>query len=161
MKAKLMLLVLFFIGKNLIVAQSQSTLKGTLTDKSGEPIIGATAILFKDGVKKAGASTDIDGNYSINTDGGTYDVEFSYVGLKTLRITKVILYAGQIVRLNEKLEESPNVITCCFHCHYPSIIQQDKTTSGFVLKEKQIKNLPTRDISNMANLNFNIWTNHW
>lgn len=160
MKAKLILLVLFFIGKNLIVAQSKATLQGTLTDKSGETIIGATVLLFKDGVKKAASSTDLDGNYSVNTDGGTYDVEFSYVGLKTLRISKVTLYAGQIIRLNEKLEENPNVIICYFHSHYTPIIQQDKITSGFTLKEDKIKQLPTRNISNMANMNFNLLTNY-
>jgi Carboxypeptidase regulatory-like domain len=156
MKAKLILLVLFFIGKNLIVAQSQATLRGTLTDKSGETLIGASVMLFKDGVRKAATSTDIDGNYSINTDSGTYDVEFIYIGLKTLRIRKVILYAGQMVCLNEKLEENPNVITSYCFCYYLPIIQQDKITSGFTLKEDKINRLPTRDISTMVNMNFNL-----
>ncbi len=160
MKAKLILFVLFFIGKNLVVAQSQATLRGVLTDKSGEPIIGGTIIFFKDRVRKTATSTDIDGNYSINTTGGTYDVEFSYVGLKTLRINNVVLHAGQIVKLNEKLEESSDVLPYCFYICRTPIIQQDNTSAGFRLDKEQIKNLPTRDISNMVNLNWNIFTTY-
>ncbi len=160
MKAKLILFVLFFIGKNLVVAQSLATLRGVLTDKSGETIIGASVILFKDRVKKAATSTGIDGDYSVNTDGGTYDVEFSCVGLKTLRINNVVLHAGQIVKLNEILEESPEVLPYCRYIHRLPIIEQDNTSASFRLDKEQIKNLPTRDISNMANLNWNILTRY-
>lgn len=61
------------------VAQAQDiVVKGTVTDKSGEPIIGAT-IAASHG--KAKAVTDIDGNYTISVPSNSHII-VSYIGMK-------------------------------------------------------------------------------
>lgn len=75
-------LVLFVMG----TALAQRTITGTVTDESGEVLIGAS-ILVKG--TTTGAVTDIDGTYSITVPDGRNVLQFSYTG-----------YATQEVRLN-------------------------------------------------------------
>ena len=51
--------------------------KGTITDKSGEPIIGAT--VQEVGLPGNGTVTDLDGNFSIDMKGGKKTLKISYV----------------------------------------------------------------------------------
>lgn len=57
------------------------TVTGTVTDNSGETIIGATVI--EQGRTGHGTVTDVDGNYSLSDISPTGSLEFSYVGMKT------------------------------------------------------------------------------
>jgi len=79
------------------IAISQTDLRGKVTEENGEPILFGTIAIMKNGVAITGTETDFDGNYSFsNIDPGTYDVESSYVGLGTVRISGVIVKAGRI-----------------------------------------------------------------
>lgn len=60
---------------NPVVAQQQ-TVKGTVVDENGEPLIGVTVQIVG---QTGGAITDIDGNFSINAAKGT-KLKFSYIG---------------------------------------------------------------------------------
>ena len=62
-------------------ASAQQTIKGTVVDAAGEPIIGATV---REPNSANGAVTDIDGNFNLTTNSKT--VEVSYVGMKTQTI---------------------------------------------------------------------------
>lgn len=75
------LLTLAFICGGLAHAQ-QISVSGTVTDASGEPIIGAT--VMAEGTAN-GTSTDLDGNYSITAD-ALGMLKFSYVGYTTQSI---------------------------------------------------------------------------
>ncbi len=80
-------------------AYSQTTVKGTITSESGEPLIGAT-ITVKNSTD--GTVTDIDGNYSLKTKKTLSSKDlllFSYVGYKTLQKN----YTGNT--MNVKLAE--------------------------------------------------------
>ncbi|MBK7345270.1 MAG: carboxypeptidase regulatory-like domain-containing protein [Saprospiraceae bacterium] len=53
--------------------------------------------------------TDFDGNYSFsNVNPGTYDVEASYVGLNTQRVTGVVVYSGKANKLDFELSAGVN-----------------------------------------------------
>ncbi len=69
----------FACATQLVMAQ-QINIKGTVTDQSGEPLIGVSVMV--EGTK-TGTTTDIDGNYSIAADAKS-KLRFSYVGFKTL-----------------------------------------------------------------------------
>ena len=56
---------------------AQNAVKGTVTDKNGEPLIGVS-ITYGNG---QGTVTDIDGNFSVNVLAGT-PIKVSYVGYK-------------------------------------------------------------------------------
>lgn len=77
------LLTLAFICGGLAHAQ-QISVSGTVTDASGEPIIGAT--VMAEGTAN-GTSTDLDGNYSITAD-ALGMLKFSYVGYTTQSIPR-------------------------------------------------------------------------
>jgi TonB-dependent starch-binding outer membrane protein SusC len=159
MKIKILFIAFFIALYSLLFGQSQSTLRGVVTDKSGETIIGGNVTIYKDKVKKLAAVTDVDGKYSTNIDAGTYDVEFSYLGLKTFMIKKVLLALGQVVHLDMIMQEDETIINDepVLGCAYrvDRILCQDKTSSGFKLRAEEINRLPTRDIGRMVNMNQN------
>ncbi|MBM6992928.1 MAG: TonB-dependent receptor [Prevotella sp.] len=62
-------------GRVPVVAQQQAV-KGTVVDKSGEPLIGVTVQVV---AQTGGTVTDLDGNFSINAPKGA-KIKFSYVG---------------------------------------------------------------------------------
>ena len=53
-------------------AQSEMTVRGKITDKNGEPVIGATVMLSGQ-ESSVGAISDIDGNYVINVPSKSWD----------------------------------------------------------------------------------------
>ncbi len=66
------------LGLTGVTAYAQNTVKGTVKDASGEPMIGVT--IDVDG--KAAAITDIDGNFTIPNAGPSSTVKVSYIGYK-------------------------------------------------------------------------------
>ena len=74
----LFLLCLFPLG-----ALAQSIVKGTVSDESGEPVIGATV---KVQGSNEGAITDFDGNYSVKA-ASDATLVFSYVGYVTQEVS--------------------------------------------------------------------------
>lgn len=89
-------------------AYAQTTVKGTITNESGEPLIGAT-ITVKNSTD--GTVTDIDGNYSLKTKKTLSSKDlllFSYVGYKTLQKN----YTGNTmnVKLAEESQQLNDVV---------------------------------------------------
>ena len=131
--------------------QSTGTLEGKLIDDStGEGLIGASITVYKYGEATAlkGASTDIDGNYSItNIQAGKYDVEFVYVGYNSKKQVGVVLFAGQVTRLNIRLLEGVTMQEVVIEAYTVPIISHDRTTTGKVITSEEIKSLPKRNIN--------------
>ena len=82
--------------------QAQTTvLEGTVTESgSNEILIGATVKISRGAEVVKMAVTDVDGNYRITLDPGTYDVEVSYTGFSPAKITGMKALSGQVNRLN-------------------------------------------------------------
>lgn len=79
-----------------------STIKGNVTDAvTKEPLIGAS-VVTKNG---NGTVTDIDGNYTLEVEPGTYSVDFSFVGYHTIN-KNVSLTDGETKVINVGLQES-------------------------------------------------------
>jgi len=77
-------LILFsFLMVLTIVAIGQRTITGTITDKSGETLIGVN-VLEKGTLN--GAASDIDGAYTIEVTGDNAILEFSYTGMTTQEV---------------------------------------------------------------------------
>lgn len=82
MKRLSLVLALVLFGASLALAQS--TITGTVTDESGEGLIGAS-ILVKG--TTSGTVTDLDGKYSLSVPPGSEVLVFSYTGFDTQEIT--------------------------------------------------------------------------
>lgn len=61
---------------SLAQAQNRNQVSGKVTDKAGEPLIGATVVVVG---TTTGTTTDIDGNYAINAPAAG-QLKFSYIG---------------------------------------------------------------------------------
>ncbi len=65
---------------SLCIFAQNSTVRGVVTDNSGEPLVGVTVQV--QGTTN-GTVTDIDGNYTLNNVPADATLEFSYVGMKS------------------------------------------------------------------------------
>ena len=65
-------------------AQNNITVKGTVTDASDEPLIGASVVVK--GKASQGTVTDFDGNFVLNVPSESTVLVFSYVGMTTKEI---------------------------------------------------------------------------
>lgn len=101
MKKHLLVVTLVVFG--IVGAIAQRTISGTVTDVSGEPLIGAS-ILVKG--TSTGMVTDLDGTYSLNVPEGATTLVFSYTGYTSKEIE---LGASDIV--NVTLEESAETLS--------------------------------------------------
>jgi iron complex outermembrane receptor protein len=63
-----------------VFAQTGKTIKGTVTDENGEPLIGATV---KVEGSSAGTVTDLDGHYQLQLPANAKQISVSYVGYYT------------------------------------------------------------------------------
>jgi len=132
---------------------AQTSIAGKISDKdTGEEMIAANIIVSKNGVFIQGETTDIDGNYSIRVDPGTYDIEVSYTGYPTQKITGVVANAGQATKVNVQLSVGAgNIMEEVVVTGYKvPLIKQDETTTGKTVTSEQIRNLPTRNINAVA-----------
>ncbi len=149
---RLLLLFILLIITASVVAQT--SLAGKVTDKdSGEPILFGNVVLYKNGVLITGTETDIDGNYSFsNIDPGTYDLEVSYVGYQTQRLTGIKVLAGKANKADVQMASGGGVILdeIVVTEYKVPLIEQDNTTSGGVITSEQIRSLPTRNINALA-----------
>jgi hypothetical protein len=142
-------LLLFFIllfGVGATLAQSTS-LGGKVTDEKSEALIGASVKVLKGTDFIRGAVTDYEGNYRIPLDPGTYDVEISYTGYASAKVTGVKVLTGQLNFLDRTLSDNLTLNTVDIVAYKVPLIEQDKTSGGQTLTSDQIKNLPTRSVN--------------
>lgn len=87
---------------SLFAAAQQATLKGKVTDAvDGESLIGVN-IISSTGV---GVVTDLNGEYSMNLEPGTYQIHYKYVGFEEIKTT-VALNSGDVIVRNFSLQPS-------------------------------------------------------
>ena len=90
---KVCTLLLFIFSSFSIFAQTSGEIKGTIKDATtGETVVGASIIVAEGKV----AITDINGNYSIAVDSGSYTVTISYVGFEPQK-QKVVVGKSPVV----------------------------------------------------------------
>jgi len=78
------LVLLFLLCLLPLGALAQSIVKGTVTDESGDPIIGATVKVVGSG--SVGSVSDVNGSFSINAPSNG-QLEVSYIGYVTQRVS--------------------------------------------------------------------------
>ena len=84
----------FLLFSTNLIAQ-QGTVSGTVTDAS-EALIGVSMAIEGNSI---GTATDIDGNYSITLDPGSYTLVASYVGYSNIS-KNFDISAGESIELN-------------------------------------------------------------
>lgn len=132
--------------------QAQTSLEGKVMDaETGEGIIFADVALYKNGNLIGGTQTDFDGNYNIsNLDGGTYDVEASYIGYQKQRQTSVVITSGRLTRLDFKLGSGIELDVIEIVEYKKPLIEQDNTSSGGALTSEDIERMPIKNVNALA-----------
>lgn len=97
-------LSLFFTSA--IFGQETGSISGKIIDKrTGETLIGANVIALKNNEIVNGASTDLDGNYIIDLEVGTYTISVEYIGYGKLTITDLQIQKDKQSTLDFLMEE--------------------------------------------------------
>lgn len=131
----LVLCMLLIVGN----LHAQTTVKGTVTDPTGEAVIGAT--VMEKGNPKSATVTDFDGNFTLKVSGKN-PIEISYVGMKT----KSVDVKGKSV-VNVKLEEDDNMLQEVVAIGYGTVRKKDLTGAVSQVSAKQIENIPVSNVS--------------
>lgn len=126
------LLLVLFMGLSTAAAFA-AVVKGTVTDDTGEPLIGASVVLQG---ASTGVATDIDGNYTINVpDNNNGVLVFSYVGMLEQKI-KIKGRSVIDVRLSENTEALGEVIVVGYGQQKKvSVVGAITQTTGAVLEK--------------------------
>ncbi len=141
-------------------AQTTGKLAGRVVDaQSGESLPGANVIVV--GTFR-GASTDIDGYYTINNiPPGSYTVEVSFIGYRKLIVTSVQVrlnlttqqtfrLSAEDVQLNEIVVEATE-----------PLIQADLVSSRAVISAEEIALLPVESVAQVVNLQAGVVAGHF
>ncbi len=113
-----------------------SYIKGTVTDESGEPMVGVTVMV--DGKSGVGTSTDIDGNFSLKVTPGT-KLLFTYIGYDNLKATAA---EGMKVSMKSSSVELDEVVAI----GYGTIKKRDLTGAVSSVKAEDIVRTPTGNV---------------
>lgn len=135
LRAKFTMLLLALVWS---VSAQTVTITGTVTDETGEPIIGAS-VLEKG--TKIGASTDIDGNFSLNIS-GKHPLVVSYVGMTPQEVN----VAGKS-RIDIVLKENSVVLDDVVVIGYGTARKKDLTGSVSSISSKAIENVPVVNVA--------------
>jgi len=111
--------------------QQGKTVRGTVTDSNGEPVIGAT-IVVKDKPSQ-GTVTDIDGNYSITNISETTTLVFSFIGMRALEFV-----VGNQTIINVRMEEESISLEEVVAVGYGTVKKQNLTGSVSKIKSESL-----------------------
>ncbi len=131
---------------------AQTVLEGQIVDDAtGELIPFGTIALYKNDVLLTGTETDLNGNYYLsNLEPGTYAVEASFVGYTTERQVGVVVKAGRNNKLDFRLATGVIMDEIVIKDYKAPLIEIDNTTSGGTVTSETIRNLPTKNINQIA-----------
>ncbi|MFK7806221.1 MAG: carboxypeptidase regulatory-like domain-containing protein [Saprospiraceae bacterium] len=144
----LLSLVFTLIGT---VTFAQTSLNGKITDgETAEELIAANIAVYKEGVFITGVTTDFNGNYNIQLDPGTYDVEASYIGYSPSRTNGVVVRAGQANKLDLTLGVGVSLDEIVVTDYKVPLVDQDNTTQGAIVTGEDIQKFATKSIQAVA-----------
>ena len=126
-----MLLVSVFM-----MAQSKIAVSGTVTDKNGETVIGASVRVK--GNESLGTITDFDGKYQISGVASNASLIFSYIGMKE----QIVAVNGRS-SINVVMEENSQLIDEVVVVGYGSAKKRDLTGSIVTVKADEIASKPS------------------
>ncbi len=132
--------LLLFVMATLTMSAQQIGISGTVSDSSGEPLIGVSVTVPG---TKIGAATDIDGNFSLTVDAKA-TLRFTYVGYTPLDIP----VNGKTV-FNVVMEENSEVLDEVVVVGYGTMDKKELTSAISHISEKDFLTVSSLDPSMM------------
>ena len=131
-----------FIGTSVALAQTQQsqvdgTIRGSIVDENGEPIIGASVVLVNDA--KHGTVTDLDGNFVLKAKPGN-KAKISYIGYVPQTI---VLRQGMRITMKEDATNLKGVEVVAYG------VQKKVTVTGAIssIGNEQLTQTPVSSVS--------------
>ena len=121
------------------VSAQNVTVKGTITDNTGEGIIGATVV--EKGKTSNGSTTDLDGNYQVTVPRNAHLI-ISYVGMKT----KEVPVNGK-TSINVVLEDDAKLLDEVVAIGYGTMKRKDLTGSVATVNSEVLEAVPVANVS--------------
>ena len=155
MKNKLIILLILLCvccltSLSLLMAGTDGTIRGQVTNIEGEPLIGAQVIITELGI---GAAADMDGNYFIlNVPVGTYDITVTMIsyGTKIYQNTTVVM--DQVIWVNPVLEIEAITGETVFVSGEKDLVDKGATSKKITVGHDVIQALPIRNVSELYSL---------
>ncbi len=138
MKHSLPLFLLALLCLMALSFKTGTVLTGKITDDKGEALIGVSIKVLRGVELVRGAISDYNGQYRLELDPGTYDVEFSYTGFETRRITGVNVLDSKVNTLDISLTGGVVLSEVVVTSYKVPLIQKDELSSGMVLSSESI-----------------------
>lgn len=148
--------VILFLAMLCLIGTARSQkglLQGHVKSEQGEVIPFANVQLFKASETQPirGVTTDFDGKYSFaNLDSGKYDMQVSYVGYTTHRITDILVKADRITTQEVELEKGINLEEVQVISYKKPLFEMDQTTVGQTVTREEFSNMAVRSSYDVA-----------
>lgn len=126
--------------ENTRVEQQTNTIKGTVIDERGDPLIGVNVFVKGSTI---GAITDLDGNFSLNASAGSTLV-ISYIGY----LSQEIVVKGNSL-LNIILKEDTKTLDEVVVIGYGTSLKKDITGSVSSVKAEELNSVASSSVSQM------------
>ncbi len=137
MRKYLTMVVLLFTS--MAIHAQQHSVKGTVVDQNGLPVIGMTVLEQGTG---NGTTTDADGNWQLNVSSGGANLEFSSLGYQTI-VEKV----GNRAVINVTSAEEAIALDAVVAIGYGSVRKKDLTTAVSTVSNEDMKLRPVTEAS--------------
>ena len=131
------MVVLLFMSISMFA--QQHSVKGTVVDQNGQPIIGMTVMV--QGTQN-GTTTDIDGNYQITVSSGGAVLEFTALGYQT-----VVEAVNNRSAIDITSAEEAMVLDAVVAIGYGSVRKKDLTTAVSTVSTEDMKLRPVTEAS--------------
>ncbi len=147
-----LLLLLALLAATPAAAQTTGKIAGTVTDATGEPLIGVNVRI--DGTQRGG-TTDIDGTYfMIGVPAGTYDLIATYIGFQTQRVEGVRVTVDRTTTVDFRLSEETlgiegdEIIVTATR----GLVESDRTSSSAKVDGESLLELPADNFQDVVAL---------
>ena len=115
------------------------TVKGTIVDETGEPMIGVSVIVK--GQSTVGTITDFDGNFVLDVPAGKGILEVSYIGYKTQEVA-----VGKNAQITIKMEPDTQALDEVVVIGYGTVKKRDLTGAVASMKNEDVTVAPTTNV---------------
>lgn len=140
-------LFILFVA-SFVMGQESGKVSGVVTDtETGEPLPGANVVIVG---TNYGASTNAQGEYTIlNVPPGTFAIEVSFIGYKTLEKSNVRVTSGLTTRLNFELEATTIEGQRVEVTVERPLVQPTATNAVRSITAEEFEGIPTRDVQDI------------
>jgi outer membrane receptor protein involved in Fe transport len=146
-----LIMLLTLISFSTIWSGTSGKITGYIVDKeTGEPLAGANIVVQSTSL---GASVDLNGRFTIlEVPPGTYTVQISYVGYRTIIMNDVRVLIDQTTRLDTEMEPESLELDAIVVVAQRDLLKPDVGTSTISINPEEIETLPVSDIVGILNM---------